>query len=141
MIWREHDAEGRKHDVEAGVGKGEIFRVGFLERDRQALGFGTLAAALEQRAHVVCRHDVGEAARRGERGVAIAGGDIEDTLAATQIDGLAQPFADDLQRGADDGVVAGAPGGLLATLDRGEIDGGGSGCLNVHGSLFFFHWV
>ena len=91
-------------------------------------------AALEQRADIVGRHDVGEAAGGGERRIAVAGGDIEDALVAAQIDGLAEHFADDLQRGADDGVVAGAPGDLLASLDRGEIDGDGGGCLNVHRS-------
>ena len=114
LIRREHDAEGRKHDVEAGIGEGKRFRIGLLERDRQAVGLGALAPALEKRADIVGRHDVGEAAGRGERRIAVAGGDVEDALVAAQIDGLAERFADDLQRGADDGVVAGAPGGLLA---------------------------
>ncbi len=114
LIGREHDAEGRKHDIEAGIREGKRFRVGFLERDRQALGFGAVAATIEKRADIVRRHDVGEAAGRGERRIAVAGGDVEDALVAAEIDGLAEHFADDLQRGADDGVVAGAPGDLLA---------------------------
>jgi hypothetical protein len=132
LIRREHDAEGRKHDIEAGIREGKRFRVGCLERDWQAVGFGTLAAALEQRADIVRRHHVGEAAGRRERRIAVAGGDIEDALVAAEIDRLAQHLADDLQRGADPGVVAGAPGDLLAALDRGEIDGGGGSYLNVH---------
>ena len=32
--------------------------------------------------------------------------DIKDALVAAEIDGLAQTFAHDLQRGADDGVIA-----------------------------------
>ena len=125
LVGREHDAEGRKHDIEAGVGEGKRLRVGFLEGDRQAVGFGTFAPAVEQRADIVRRHDVGEAAGGGERRIAVAGGDVEDALVAAEIDGLAERLADDLQRGADDGVVAGAPGDLLAALDRGEIDRAG----------------
>ncbi len=135
LVRREHDAEGRKHDIEAVVREGKRFRIGFLEGDRQAVGFGTFAAALEQRADVVRRHDVGEAAGGGERRIAVAGGDVEDALVAAEIDGLAEHLADDLQRGAYQGVVAGAPGDLLAALDRGEIDRGGDGRLNVHCSI------
>jgi hypothetical protein len=135
LFGSEHDTEGREHDIEAGVRKGQIFRVGFLEGDGQALRFGAHPAAFEQRADVVRRHDVSEAAGRGQRRVAVAGGDVEDALVAADIDGLAQHLADDLQGGADDGVVAGGPGAVLAGLDRGEIDGGGDGNLGVHGCV------
>jgi hypothetical protein len=106
LIWREHHAEGGKHDVEALISERKSFSVGFLEGNPQAVGFGPLASALEQRADIVRRHDVGESAGRGERGVAVAGCDIEDALVAAEIDGLAQTLAHDLQRGADHGVVA-----------------------------------
>ena len=93
------------------------------------------AAALEQRRHVVGRGHLAPAARGGERGVAVAGGDVEHRLAGAQIERLAQLLADDLQGRADDGVVAGRPGGLLAGLDGGEIGrcgwrgcGRGAGC-------------
>ena len=82
------------------------------------------ASALEQCADIVGRDDVGEAAGGGERRVAVAGGDVEHALVAAQVDRLAQRLADDLQGGADDGVVARAPGELLAALDGGEVDGG-----------------
>ena len=101
LIWREHHAEGRKHDVEACISEGQRFRVGFLEGDGQAIGGGAFAAAFEQRTDIVGRHNLGEAPRRGERRVAVAGGDIEDALVAAEIDRLAQRLADDLQRGAD----------------------------------------
>ncbi len=106
--------------------EGQRLGIGFLELDRKPVGLGTFAPAVEQRADIVRRYDVGEAAGRGERRIAVAGGDIEDALVAAQIDGLAQHLADDLQRGADHGVVAGAPGDLLAALDRGEIEVAGA---------------
>ena len=90
----------------------------------EALGLGALPAALEQRGDVVGRGDVAPAPRRGERGIAVAGGDVEHALAGAQVDRLAQALADDLQRRADDGVVAGGPGGLLARLERCEVGRG-----------------
>jgi hypothetical protein len=95
-----------------------------LEGDRQAVGFGAAAPAFEQRAHIVRRHDVGEAAGGGQRRVAVAGSDVEDALVAAQVDRLAEGFTDDLQRRADNGVVARAPGKLLTALDRRQVDGG-----------------
>jgi len=62
--------EGR---LEAGIREGKRLRIGFLERDLQAVGFGTLATTLKKRADVVRRNDVGEAACRGERCIAISG--------------------------------------------------------------------
>ena len=64
-------------------------------------------------------------------GVAVAGGDVEHRLPGRDVDGLAETLADDLERRADDGVVAGGPGGLLLLLDRREgVKGEGGG----HGS-------
>ena len=84
-----------------------------LELDRQPFGRGALAAALEQRRHIVGRGHLAPAPRGGEGDIAVAGRDVEHLLAGAQVERLAQLFADDLQRGADDGVVAGRPGGLL----------------------------
>ena len=103
------------------IGERQRLGVGLLEFDRQPSASARARAALEQRRHVVGRGDVAPAARGGERGVAVAGGDVEHGLAGTQVERLAKRLADDLQRGADDGVVAGRPGGLLAGLQRGEI--------------------
>ena len=137
VVGREHRAEGREHDVEAPVGERQVLDVGDLERHRQSFGLGPRRALVEQGGHVVGRGDVGEAPRRRERGVAVAGGDVEDALAAAHVDGLGQRLADDLQGGADDGVVAAGPGGLLPLLDGGEVGSrkhGGGGCgLHVHG--------
>ena len=102
--------------------------------DVQPLGARPLGAALEQAAHVVGGGDDAAAARGGERGIAIAGSHVEHALVGLQIAGLGERLADDLQRGADDGVVAGAPGGLLAGLEGGEVDG----C--VHGSVSGGGW-
>jgi hypothetical protein len=74
--------------------------------DREALGRRPRAPALDERRDVVDRRHLREAARRGQRDVAIAAGDVEHPLVAAQIDRLAQRFADDLQRRPDDGVVA-----------------------------------
>ena len=73
-------------------------------------GGGALAGALEQRRHVVGGDHVAPAARGGEGDVAVAGGDVEHFLAGAEVEGFAQLFADDLQGGADDGIVAGGPG-------------------------------
>ena len=89
----------------------------------EPLGARALGAALEQRRHVVGRRHLAAAARRGERRVAVAGGDVEHALVAAQVAGFGERLADDLQRGADDGVVAAGPGQLLAGLEGGEIDG------------------
>jgi hypothetical protein len=85
------------------------------------------AAGFEQRADVVGGGHLAPAARGRKRGVAVAGSDVEHAAARAQVERFAQVLADDLQRGADDGVVAGGPGGLLARLDRREVDGG-RGC-------------
>ena len=47
-----------------------------------------------------------------------------------QVEGFAQLLADDLQGGADDGIVAGRPGALLAGLDGVEVDAGGGRCFD-----------
>ena len=86
-----------------------------------------------ERGHVVGGGDLAEAAGGGEGGVAVAGGDVEHLRAGAQVDGLAEPLADDLERGADDGVVARGPGRLLLRLQRAEVDGRGGEF--GHGSL------
>jgi len=67
--------------------------------------------------YVIGRYDVREAASSGERGVAVSSGDIKDALVAAQIDSLAESLADDLQRRADNGIVARGPRRLLTGLD------------------------
>ena len=90
LIRSEHDAEGRKDDIEAVIRKRKSFRAGFLERYRQTLGLGTFTPAVEERADVVRRYDLGEAAWRGKRRIAVARGDIEDAMVAAEVDRLAR---------------------------------------------------
>ena len=112
----------------AAVREGQRFRVRFAERDGQAVGRGARLAALEQARHVVGGDDLAPAARRGERGVAVAGCDVEHFQAGAEVERFAELLADDLQRGADDCIVAGRPCAMLARLQRREVDG--SGLLN-----------
>src|SRR5207245_2919934 len=97
------------------------------EGDRQALRDGALLASLKQGADVVSRCNLGEAARCRERGVAVAGGNVENPFASAQVDGLANALSHDLKRGADHRVVAGRPSRLLALLDDRVIGRGGQG--------------
>ena len=97
------------------IGERQRLGVGLREVDRSAARpRRARAAALEQRRHVVGRGHLAPAARGGERRVAVAGGDVEHLAAGAQIERLAELLADDLQGRADDGVVAGRPGALLA---------------------------
>ena len=121
VVGREHHAEGGQHDVEAGVRVRQRFGVGDLEVHGQVLGFGAQAAFLQQLGHVVGGGHIGEAARRGQRCVTVAGGDVEHTFVGTHVGRFGEHFADNLQSRADDGVVAAGPGGLLALLDRGIV--------------------
>jgi hypothetical protein len=91
LIRREHDAEGREHDIEAPIREGKSLGVGFLERDGQAVGLRTFTPAVEKRADVVRRYDVGETAGGGKGRIAVARGHIEHALVAAKIDGFAKP--------------------------------------------------
>ena len=136
LVRSKHHAECRQHDIEARILERQRLGVGLAKDHRQPVGPGTLTAALEQGADIIRRHHLGEPPRRGERRIAVAGGNVEDALIAAQVDGLAQHLADDLKGDTDDGIVAGRPCTLLTALDRGEIRGGGGG-LDVHGWLPF----
>ena len=130
LVRREHDAEGGEHRVEAVIVERQVFRVGFPEFDLHAFRRGARLAAFQQRRHVVGRGDVAPPPRRGKARHAVAGGDIEHLRAGLEIERLAEFFADDLQRRADDGVIARRPCGLLTRLEGGEVGGGwGSGSL------------
>ena len=58
--------------------------------------------------------------------------DVEDTLVAANVGSLTQRLAHHLQGDADDGVIAGGPGGVLPGLEGGEIGHDGT-CGDVHG--------
>ena len=53
----------------------------------------------------------------GGRRMAFCGGDGENAVPRADIDGFEDTLAPDLQRDANDGIIAGGPGGLLALLD------------------------
>ena len=57
-------------------------------------------------------------ARRGQRGIAIAGRHVQHALPSAEVYGLTKVFADNLQRPANNGVIAGRPGCLLLGFDR-----------------------
>lgn len=60
------------------------------------------------------------------RGVAVAGGDVDDVFLGADIGGLGQRLADRLQGHADDGEVAAGPACLLALLAGSIVGGGGA---------------
>jgi hypothetical protein len=119
------------------VRKRQLFGVGNAEFDRQAFGGGALPAFFQQGRHVVGRHHARKTACRRQRGIAIAGGDVEHGFTGPDVGRLGQGFADDLQGHADHGKIAAGPDRLLHLLDRREVrravglglrcGGGGSG--------------
>jgi hypothetical protein len=118
LVRGEHHAEVGEHHVEGAVRERQGLGVALAEVERQAVGGG----AGEQRGDVVDAGHLGEAAGRGERGVAVPARDVEHTLARPQVDRLAQRLADDLERGAHDRVVPRLPGVSLLRLDGLEIE-------------------
>ena len=122
LIRREHHAEGGEDDIERAVGERKIFSVRFAKRDREIFRERATARGLEEIGDVVGGRDFAPAARGGERSVAIAGGDIEDARAGADVERFAEIFADGLEGGADDGVVASGPGELLAGFDGAVVE-------------------
>ena len=122
VIRREHRAEGRERDVEATV----------VERQRpprrpsrnstsQAFGQRARAAPFRAAPARSRSKSLGEPARGGERGVAVAGGDVEHAFAGAHVGRFGERFADDLQRHADDGEVAAGPRACWLLFDGGEV--------------------
>ncbi len=126
VVGREHRAEDRRDGVEGAVGERQRLGVALDELDVEALGGGAPAAALEQGRHVVDADGVAAEPRRGDRGVAAAGGDVEHAPAGVQVGGVAELLGDEHDPGGDDGEVAARPGLLLAPLDVVEV---GLACL------------
>jgi hypothetical protein len=96
-------------------------RVGLAKLDVQPFGCRAFAGTLEQRGHVVGGDHIAPATRGRQRGVAVAGGDVEHPVSRTDVEGLAQLLADDLKRGAYYGIIAGRPCSPLAGLERIEV--------------------
>jgi hypothetical protein len=123
LTWsgREHRAEHGDDGVEARVIDGQRLGVALDELDVEALGLRPLAAALEERRHVVDAGDMGAEPRRGDRRVAGPGRDVEDAPAGVQVGAVGQVLGSDLDPRGDRVVVPGGPGRLLASLDGGEV--------------------
>jgi hypothetical protein len=121
LVRREHHAEGREHDVVAVVRKRQRFGIRLAEFDRQMVRRRALLSALEQRRHIVRGCDVTPAACGRQCRIAVAGGDVQHLAAGAYVECLTELLPDDLQGGADDGIVAGRPGAMLALLDGGKI--------------------
>ena len=102
----EHHAHSGQRGVEGAVLEGEVLGIGDLRCQRNSVSFRPSPGLLEQTLHVVRGDHVAAAASRGQSGVAVAGGDVEDLPAGTDVDCLAQVFPHHLQGGADHGVVA-----------------------------------
>ena len=125
LVRREHDAERGEDHIEGGVIERKGFGVRLHEFDREAVGGCACPPAFKQSRDVVGGRHVAPPARRCEAGHAVAGGDIQDFRARAKIERLAKLLADDLQRAADDGVIAGRPRCLLPGLEGCEIGRGG----------------
>jgi len=121
LVGSEHGAAGRQDHVEGVVGERQGLGVALLEGRLQPFGVGAPAGAVQQRGHVVDADDLAEAAGGGQGGVAVAAGHVQNPLAGAQVDRLAQQLGGEEQPGADGGVVAGGPGGLLPLLDGDHI--------------------
>jgi len=119
----EHHAERGQRDVERAVGVREGLGVRGLEGDVEPVGLGAPLSLVEKRGNVVGRGHVREAPRGRERGVAVAGRDVEDALAGVDVGRLAERLAHDLEADADLAVVPLVPGRLLAGLDGRVVDG------------------
>ena len=130
LIGSEHHAEGRNDGVEAGVGKRQRLRIGLAKFDVEPVRPGAFPRTLKQRRDIVGRNHLAPAARGCQGDIAVAGGDVEHLLPGAEVEGLAQFLADDLQGGADDGIVAGGPSALLARFEGLEINRRGSGGLD-----------
>ena len=129
LVGREHHAEGRDNDIEAAIRERQASASASWKLICRPFGGGALTCAIKERGHVVRRDHVAPTPRGGERGVAVAGGDVEHVLVRAEVERLAQRLADDLQRGADDGIVARRPGALLAGLDGPKVGFWGCGIL------------
>ena len=110
VVGGEHRPVDREHGVEGGVRERKVFRVALDELDVEVFGRGAEAAALEQRRDVVDADGLAAPPCGRDRGVAAAGGDVEDAPPGLEVRGLAQVLGlEDDPRG-DDGEVAARPG-------------------------------
>ena len=123
VIGCEHRSVDARHRVEGSVGERQVLGVCLDELDFEALGPGTLAAAVEELGNVVGAGCPAAEARGRDRGVAAAGGHVEDAPAGPQVGGVDEALGHGDDRRGDLGEVAARPGRLLAGLDGGQIRG------------------
>ncbi len=116
----EHRVEGAVREIDGLGVRGSRF-------DVQPFRGRARLEPFQQGGHVVDRRDPAAATRRCEGSVAVSGREVDDVPTRSDVDGLAEGLADNLQRRADDGVVAGGPGDVLLVLERLEVDGRGRG--------------
>ena len=109
VVGGEHRAEDGRDRVEGRVGERQRLGVSLEELDVEPFRGRALAAALEQRRHVVDADHVGAEARGGDRGVAAAGGDVEHAPAGVQVGGVDELLGDEHDLRRDDGEVAARP--------------------------------
>ncbi len=107
---REHHPDRGDDDVEAVVLEGKVVGVGLGPLQLDSLGLGAGAAGVEELGGEVAGDDVGAGLRRRDRGVAGAGGDVEDAHARADPGGLDQARPEGQEEGLDHrGVIAGGP--------------------------------
>ena len=128
LVGREHRAEDRGDDVEAPIAERQRLGIGLDVVGGQALDLRSAARPVEQRRNVVDADDRAAAPRRGHRGVAAAGRDVEDGLGRMDVERFDEHLGHEQDLGPDHVVVAARPGRLLALLDGGQVglhrDGG-----------------
>ena len=124
LIGGKHHPERRQHRGKTAIGERQGFRVGDLKSHFQMFGAGAILAALQQHRNVIGRGHQTTAPRRCQGRIAVAGSHIKHLFIAAQIAGFGEVFADNLQCGADHGVVATGPGDFLAFLQGSEINRG-----------------
>jgi hypothetical protein len=98
VVGREHRAEDGRDGVERVVREGKRLCVPLQQLDREPFSLRAPAAGLQQRGDVVDADSGAAVARRGDRGIAAASGDVEDAPARVQVGGVAEVLRDEPPR-------------------------------------------
>ena len=122
LVGREHDAEHRRDGVEARVGERERLGVTFEQRDVEAFHLGAETPVVQQRGDIVDADDLAATPRGCDRGVAVAGGDVEHAPPGVQVGRVAETLRDVDDLGRDGAVVTARPHRLLPGLERPEVE-------------------
>ena len=120
VVRREHDADRRHDDVERLVLERQVLGVGLDPLELEALRLRAPATRLQQLRRQVAGRDVRAALRGRDRGVAGAGGDVEDAHPGTDPARLDESRPDRQQERLDHGrVVTRGPHRAVAGLELG----------------------